>query len=73
MLSQAARPPPHRTKQRHPHELDPESAVSIDSSAIRATQVTGEATRTLRPFQEAGLRLTNDRAVRSNAWRAAQV
>ncbi|CAM9908056.1 unnamed protein product, partial [Scytosiphon promiscuus] len=35
-------------------------------------QVTGEATRTLRPFQEVGLRLANDRQVRSNTWRAAQ-
>lgn len=36
-------------------------------------QVTGEATRTLRPFQEMGLRLANDRLLRSNTWRAAQV
>lgn len=36
-------------------------------------QMTGEATRTLRPFQEEGLRLANDPVVRSNAWRAAQV
>ncbi|CAM9450500.1 unnamed protein product [Ectocarpus sp. 4 AP-2014] len=35
-------------------------------------QVTGEATRTLRPFQEQSLRLANDRLLRSNTWRAAQ-
>ncbi|CAM9756953.1 unnamed protein product, partial [Laminaria digitata] len=35
-------------------------------------KVTREARRTLRPFQEIGLRLAEDKTVRSDAWRAAQ-
>ncbi|CAM9544742.1 unnamed protein product [Ascophyllum nodosum] len=35
-------------------------------------QVTREATRTLRPFHDLVLRHSNDKAMKSNAWRAAQ-
>lgn len=64
----------HAPKRNASSTFSQEHASIYDRVVNRSTvQVTGEATRTLRPFQEEGLRLANDRVVRSNAWRAAQV